>query len=421
MNNPRRLLSPNSLFLCVIFLGILDSNAAAAAQDAPQPETFMETELIVTLEPGTPASSLRPILEAHGAVIAQALDDRVIRVSAAPGMTESLKAALEKSRGISRVDYNHTLRANFIPSDAFYSWQWHLPDVQAPTAWDITRGDPRVVIAVLDSGVDAAHPNLRGKVIGGYNFINNTPDAVTDSYGHGTMVAGIAAAPTGAGGVVGVCPECSIMSVVVADGKGCSNDFALSRGIRYAADNGAKIINISYGGAVNNPILRDAVNYAWSKGAVIIASAGNEASSARSFPAAYANVIAVSALDKDNRPAGFTDYGSWIDISAPGVGIVTTGLHGKYASGSGTSFSAAIIAGLAGLIYSENPDLTNTQVVHIITNFTDRMDSEGFDRYYGFGKANLEKALAEAKELSSAKPGATLKGTSYTRLNKKVF
>jgi subtilisin family serine protease len=324
--------------------------------------------------------------------------------------------------GVSIIETSgsHMLKPHFVPGDVFYSRQWHLPEIKAPAAWDITKGDPGVIIAVLDSGVDSAHPNLNGgKVISGYNFVDESADAATDLYGHGTMIAGIAAAPVGTGGVVGVCPECSIMSVVVADRKGKCNDSDLARGIRYAADHGARIINISYGSGADNPILLDAVNYAWSKGAVIVASAGNEPSNSLSYPAAYANVIAVSATDHDDKPAPFTAYGTWIDVSAPGVGIVTTGLHGKYAAGSGTSFSSAIIAGLAGLIYSANPNLTNSQVVNIIINHTDNTGAAGFDPYYGFGKVNLQKALIETVAMAEHK--STVLEDPRKRFNKKVL
>ncbi len=432
MFNPRQLLFLILLIISIIGPGITETNAAGltqaeqlslsrSSQDTQTlPEIFSENELLVTLKAGAPQSAVSSGLNAYGATIEQVLDENVVKIKVAPGMLEPIKNALSKNPDISRVDYNHTMKANFVPTDILYSWQWHLPDIQAPAAWDITRGDPQIIIAVLDSGVDSTHPNLGGgKVINGYNFVNNTPDATTDLFGHGTMIAGIAAAPAGVGGVVGVCPDCSIMSVVVADKKGLSNDFDLARGIRYAADHGAKIINISYGGGANIPVLHDAVNYAWSKGAVIVASAGNASSSSLSYPAAYVNVIAVSAIDQDNKPANFTDYGTWIDVSAPGVGIITTGLHGKYASGSGTSFSAAIIAGLAGLIYSANPNLTNTQVVNMITNYADNMGTAGFDDYYGFGKVNLQKALTEAVE--AGKLNSITKGVSYKRLNKKVL
>ncbi|RJR22830.1 MAG: hypothetical protein C4581_00550 [Nitrospiraceae bacterium] len=322
--------------------------------------------------------------------------------------------------GSNKTISDHTLKPHFIPRDVYYSWQWHLPGIKAPAAWDITRGDPGVIIAVLDSGVDSAHPNLSGgKVMNGYNFVDDTSNTLTDSYGHGTMIAGIAAAPTGTGGVVGVCPDCSIMSVVIADARGICKDSALARGIRYAADRGAGVINISYGSALDNPELRDAVNYAWDRDVVIVASAGNEPGSSLSFPAAYANVIAVSATDRDDNPASFTAHGTWIDVSAPGVDIVTTGLHGKYAAGSGTSFSAAIIAGLAGLVRSANPNLTNDQVADVIRNYSSDPGAAGHGIDYRTARLDLQKALMETIAVTAV--NSTVKEDPRTRFNKRAL
>jgi len=404
MLNPFRLSFLSFFVIIILALSITQTNTATlyaddqqSSQPRPQTGTFRENELIVTFKAGTAQSAVDSILEANGTAIDQMLNESVVKVTVDPERLEYVKNALSQNPDVVRVDYNHKIKSNYIPSNMFYSRQWHLPDVQAPVAWDTSRGDSRIIIAILDSGVDITNPYFSGgKVINGYNFVDNTPNATSDQYGHGTMVAGIAAAPAGNGGVVGVCPNCSIMSVVIADKHGCSSDFDLARGIRYSADHGAKVINISYSGSADNPIIHDAVNYAWNKGSVIVSSAGNESSNAKTFPAAYANVLAVSATGIDDKPADFTDHGTWIDVSAPGVGLITTGLRGKYAAGSGTSFAAPIIAGLAGLICSANPSLTNAQVVNIIKKSSDNLGNAGFDEYYGFGKVNLQKALAEA-------------------------
>src|SRR3990170_879710 len=175
-----------------------------------------------------------------------------------------------------------------------------------------------------------------------------------DTYGHGTHVAGIAAATAGNGvGVAGVCPRCTILAVkVFADGSGSTSDFTVAQGIVWAVDHGANVVNLSLGGPGSSAVAQAAVDYAWSRGVVVVAAAGNSGSSTLSYPAAYPNAIAVSATNSSDGLAGFSSYGSWVDLSAPDQGILSTVPGGDYASWSGTSMATPVVAGAAGLAFS---------------------------------------------------------------------
>ena len=202
------------------------------------------------------------------------------------------------------------------------------------------------------------------------------------------------------------------MPLVVVDKTGWATYYDISRAITYAADNGVKVMNISIAGSSPSYTLQNAVNYAWNNGAVIVAGAGNSSTSAPYYPAACDNVVAVSATDSVDNRAWFSNYGDWVDISAPGVSIWTTIKGGGYGSPNGTSFSSPLSAGLAALIMSANPSLTNTQVVEIINQNTDDIGTPGFDPYFGFGRINVYKSLVAATgtvpEPDTVAPTATI-------------
>jgi len=201
----------------------------------------------------------------------------------------------------------------------------------------------------------------------GYNFLGGDPADTQDVLGHGTAVAGAASAMGNSGiGVSGVTWNNPVMPLVTVTSSNTGTVSDTSAAIIYAADHGARVINISLGWTGYTSTMQNAVNYAWNKGLVIVASAGNYASSDPIYPAALNNVVGVSATDQYDNLAGWSSYGSSVDISAPGVSIYTTANGGGYRYASGTSFSSPITAGLAGLIFSLNPSLTNSQVVDLI-------------------------------------------------------
>ncbi|MGC4068656.1 MAG: S8 family peptidase [Polyangiaceae bacterium] len=303
---------------------------------------------------------------------------------------EQIRAALDyaaTSPNVKATDTDPVWTLDSIPNDPLYPQQWSLPQVNAPQAWDVVTGSPDVVVAVIDSGVDFTHPDLSSAIWNnpadppdgvdndgnglvddshGWNFASNNND-LKDLEAHGTHIAGIIAATrNNATGIAGVASGVKIMAIQVHT-LDYLNASAVTRGIYYAADHGAKVINLSLGGPDNFWDSRNAIDYALSKGAIVVASAGNGSDTAYNYPAIYQNALAVAALEQTDRRAGFSNYGSWVDISAPGRDILSTVppnlANGEYYwSGSGTSQAAPIVSGVAALVFSQHPTWTPQQV-----------------------------------------------------------
>lgn len=266
-------------------------------------------------------------------------------------------------------------------------------------AWRYTMGNPDVIIAVLDSGVDLDHPELVDRVVAGYDFVNDDDDP-TDDHGHGTHVAGIIAATANNGiGAVGVCPGCSLMPVKVLDSSNVGSWSTVADGIVYAVDHGAKIINLSLGGTAKTQVVADAIDYAADQGVLVIAAAGNIRTDAPFYPAALDTVVAVSATRDDDTRWSLSNYGEWIDISAPGYAIFSTyndlnNPYGGYTFMSGTSMAAPHVAGLAGLLLSQQMDRTATDLRSLIAVGAIDLGEPGKDIHFGHGRINVNRALS---------------------------
>ena len=256
-----------------------------------------------------------------------------------------------------------TLGVAVLPNDPLFPQQWGPVKVKAPEAWDITKGAPATVVAVLDTGVAPDHPDISPKITANQNF-SGAP-TTEDRYGHGTHVAGIIAAlMDNALGIAGLAPEVKIANVKVLNDSGSGQWSGVIAGILWAADNGSHVINMSLGGSQGTQAVEDAINYAWSKGLVVVAAAGNSGSSTPSYPAFYTNCIAVAATDQNDARASFSNFGDWVDCAAPGVAIIATVPTGTcplcdatgYRNLSGTSMAAPHVAGLAALLYPLMPD-----------------------------------------------------------------
>ncbi len=259
---------------------------------------------------------------------------------------------------------------SYLPNDESYpATQPYLNAVAAPTAWDIHRGDAGVRVAVVDSGVDVSHPDLDGRIAAVYNAVDASTD-VTDAVGHGTFVAGVAAA-TGDNriGIAGASMGASVLAVKVADANGEIWADAEAAGILWAADHGADVVNLSLGSDTPDQLESDAVSYAVRKGVLVVASAGNDGTSTPSYPAAYPQVVAVGATNAAGQRATFSQYGSWVTVAAPGTAITsTTPTAGSsffvagYDHGDGTSFSAPLVAAEAALLKSLRPGVSATDI-----------------------------------------------------------
>jgi subtilisin family serine protease len=375
---------------------------------------YIRDELLVQPKTGVPDEKLNEIFRGAGAFVAGEIPQIRVKQIKVPAHTiESVRIALSKNPHFNFVENNFFASASGVPNDSYYASQWHLSKISAPEGWNINTGSNDVPIAIIDSGVDPMHPDLSSKLLQGYNFLGDNTDT-HDVLGHGTAVAGSAAALTNNyTGIAGVAWNNPIMPLVVLNSGNYATYSDIASAITYAADKGIKVINISIGGSSSSSTLQNAVNYAWNKGVVIVASAMNNSSSTPYYPAACNDVVAVSATTKDDTLASFSSYGNWVDISAPGVSILTTNNGGSYGSWSGTSFSSPISAGLAALIMSANPSLTNQQAVDIIKNNVDDLGASGFDPSYGWGRINVYRSLLGAVN-SAPQPDITPPVTSIT-------
>jgi|GEM_PF-5183701 len=246
------------------------------------------------------------------------------------------------------------------PNDPRYGEQWALPVVGLPEAWE-NLPSRTVTIAVIDSGICANHPDLQGRILPGYDFVDDDSDP-TDVFGHGCGVAGVIAANSNNGqGIAGVAPNAMIMPLRVLDANGQGSYSNIANAIIYAVDNGADIINLSLAGPSSSAILEAAVAYAVDSGVVVIAAAGNFGMERAFYPAAYPSVIAVGSVDPVTlQRSSFSNFGADIDVWAPGRDILTTSMSGDYEFVSGTSFAAPIVAGITAMSEAMNAPL-NTE------------------------------------------------------------
>jgi thermitase len=232
---------------------------------------------------------------------------------------------------------------------------WALEQIQALPPLRYNGGNSPVLVAILDTGIDSAHDDLSGRVIAETNFTEST--TTDDIYGHGTHIAGIIGAVNDNNlGIIGLAPECRLLNVKVADDKGRCQTSSLADGIIWAVDNGANVINISIELGETTPGLKEAVNYAWENGAVIIAAAGNDGSETPVYPACCENCIGVTAIQENGTLAPLANHGDWVDVAAPGFYIYSTLPDNSYGYKHGTSFATAYVSGLAALLFSEATD-----------------------------------------------------------------
>jgi thermitase len=381
-------------------------------------------ELVVALDSVVFAASSERALEARGATVEKLKGDSAALLVKTPvGVSDPVFTEVaEDAPGVAWVQPNYIYRATYTPSDPLYgsgsSGQWGLRRIGAPAAWDVTRGDARVVVAVVDTGVDYTHPDLASQVdtANDWDFINGDSNAM-DDHGHGTHVSGIIAATmdNGVGGV-GVAPQVRILPVKVLDSKGSGDTFGVSAGIRYAADNGARIINLSLAGP-SDASMGSAVAYAQSRGCVVIAAAGNDGSSGgASYPARYSGVIGVGATTSTDAHASFSNWGTGVDIAAPGVNILSTLPTALYPSGygswSGTSMATPFVAGVAALVMSANAT-TNPDVV--IPRLLSTAQDLGYPDYFGNGLVRADLAVeGPVTDPDSEIPGVPLVSSPVT-------
>lgn len=286
--------------------------------------------------------------------------------------------------------YNETIRYN-------------LAKINAVAAWDSCSQGEGVIVAVVDTGIDLDHPDLQANLVSGRSFVSgvSSPD---DDEGHGTHVAGIVAGVSNNGGIIGVAPKASLMPVKVLNDQGSGWTYDIADGIEWAVDNGAGVINLSLGSVDKSSTLQAAVDYATNQGALLVAAGGNCGDSLYFlsgctyqdqpvYPAGYTNVMAVASTDSSDNQSSFSNEGSYIEIAAPGSNIYSTYPSAGYATMSGTSMASPHVAGLAALIWSQNPSWTNQEVRAQIRATAQDLGSSGWDSKFGYGRIDADAAL----------------------------
>ncbi|HUS15604.1 MAG TPA: S8 family serine peptidase, partial [Chloroflexia bacterium] len=410
--------------------------AAQAADDTPTPpapaplagqgdkDEIVPGEVLVRFRAPAGNQAISPT-QAQAALIAAGIPAAVERLMEIPGgyvlsvpagQEISATAALSGQPDIVAVDPNRVrhlhARPPGAPNDPLYPVQWSYPRVHAPDAWNLAqRGG--VVVAVLDTGLDLTHPEFGGRIAPGANFIN--PGASPqDDHGHGTHVAGIIAAQGNNGiGGAGMAWQARIMPIKVADSSGSVTSERWINGVAYAVQNGANVINMSFGGTAFSSTEQAAVDEAWNRGLVVVASAGNSGDSGNpvEYPASYRNVVSVAAIGSDNARAYYSEYNSAVDVTAPGGNarysndpndrfIISTwplNITSNYLTGYGkvigTSQAAPLVAGLAALMWSTNAGWTNQAIVARMQSTATDLGPAGRDDQYGFGLINAAAAV----------------------------
>lgn len=449
-SNPDRLsrrLVLTALMLSLFLQGIVGSAAGTArarVPSAPDEQDGYTGRVLVRFAPGMSASAVaRAAVAAKGRLGSSVSPLGVRALRTADGDAAGLALRLRGRADVLYAEREAVRRISGEPNDPEYARQWAHTKIRSARAWNIGRGSTRVKLGIVDTGIDVDHPDLEANYAGGRDFVrgDSTPD---DEHGHGTHVAGIAAATgNNSTGIAGAGWRSSILAAKVLGGDGSGADLDVANGIVWLADEGAAVINLSLGGPDDSRTLAEAVEYAQGKGALVVAAAGNEGHQQNrvSYPAALPGVIGVAATNTSDKRAFFSNYGSYVDITAPGEGIISTVPDG-YAYLSGTSMASPLVAGATAVIKARYPSMKAAQlwsrlrvgaddIVYPCPNGAAPCSSgtryRGRDVFTGYGRLNLYRSMnvpgTAYGVLKNAKTGAplararvTLAGTSKSVL-----
>lgn len=378
-----------SLVLALALAG--GSMAAYGASDTP---TWVPGQILVQPRPGLPEAALEKILKAHGGKSVERLEAINVHIVQLPptASEKAVAALLSKNKHLKFAEPDMIVPPDST-NDPYYSKAWHLPKIGAPTAWGTTTGE-QIVIAILDSGVDGKHPDLVSKLLPGWNFYDGNSNTA-DVTGHGTKVAGTAAAASNNSvGVASVAGGAMILPGRIASTSGTASYSTMAKGVTWAADNRARVVNISYSGARESLTVQNAAQYLKSKGGLLITSAGNSGGEEAVAPSD--TLIAVSGTTSSDVKASWSSYGSYVDVAAPGAGIYTTVNGGGYGSVSGTSFASPNAAGVVALMMAANSSLSPDEIAGYLFSTAVDLGSAGFDKYYGHGRIDAAAAVKAA-------------------------
>lgn len=383
-------------------------------REQPEKPDFAPDRILVKFREDSPAAAISDVLKKHGVSVRKTIRGIGVVVMDIPrglAVSEMVRRLnSEVAVEYAEPDYIARTMVTLVPNDEKFALQWALnntgqtggkpdADIDAPEGWILQTGKSSVRIAIVDTGISSIHEDLAGKVGGGYNAINGSANAEDDN-GHGTHVAGIAAAQSNnAKGVAGVSWGSTLVPVKVLDGSGSGTYSDVAEGITWAADNGANVINMSLGGSFSSSTLESAVNYAWNRGVLLACAAGNSGNPNPQYPGYYTNCIAVGATDSRDEKPRWSTYGSWVDVAAPGAGILSTYPGNSYVSLSGTSMATPHVAGLAGLLFSvpladtNGNGRSNDEVRARIETTCDKTPVPRKKTYWTYGRINVYNAL----------------------------
>lgn len=384
-NNPSSLWRLGAVAMATLLVG----GAATAAQ----PTEWVKGRVIVETRAGLSADELAKIVAPHGGK-ARRMGGSNLHIIELPGQASETAVAQQLARNphLKFAELDGLSKPSLVSNDPYLGSEWHLTKIGAMAAWDIGQGSG-VTVAILDTGVDASHPDLASRIVPGWNFYSNLSDT-SDVYNHGTGVAGTAAAITNNGaGVAGMAGLARIMPLKVSADTGSASWSAMAQALTYAADHGVRVANISYmvGGVAS---VQSAAQYMKNKGGLVFVAAGNTGTA--SVDLASTSLITVAATDANDQRASWSTYGPYVSLAAPGVGLYTTTKGGGYVSESGTSFSSPLAAGVAAAVMSANPALTSTQVEQILFSTATDLGPVGRDVSFGYGRVNAAAAVQAA-------------------------
>ena len=376
------------------------SGAAAAAPPGAGAGDFVRGRVLLEVKPGLSGDALDKLIKPHGGKARKIGQSNlhIIDLPANASETAILKQ-LEHRPEFKYAELDRLVESTMAVNDPYIGSQWHIAKIGAPAAWDATSGTG-VTIAILDSGIDSAHPDLKPNLAAGRNIYNNNTD-VSDICGHGTSVAGAAAAAmNNAAGVAGVAGTSKIMPLRIAywntTYNSCYASYStIASGITYAADNGARVANVSYARVASSSSVLSAARYMKSKGGLVFVSAGN--SNVDEKIVADPALVVVAATTSTDAKSSFSSWGAAVSLAAPGSGIYTTGMGGTYKSVNGTSFASPVAAGVAALMMSARPDLGPDTIQSLMYQTAVDLGTAGRDVYFGYGRVNAAAAVAAAK------------------------
>jgi subtilisin family serine protease len=326
-------------------------------------------------------------------------DELRLRVVSVPAANrEHARVQLKADARVSSVENDAIASKSVNPTDPSWDRQWGPRRIRAPEAWEQTRGTASTVIAIVDTGVDSSQPDVRGRVLSGWDFQNNDSNPYDDD-GHGTAVATTAAGAGNDGvGIAGMCWRCRILPVKVLNGSGHGTHSNIAAGIVWATNHGADVINLSIAGLSSTTALEAAVGYAVRKGVVVVAAAGNDGTYRRTYPAAYPGVISVAASNIADVLYPWSNRGTWVTLSAPGCAYAGQP-RARWGWLCGTSLATPVVAGTVGLMKSLAPGLTRSRVTSILT-----VNSQNVRTPVGHGRIDAARAI---RSVMATYPGPT--------------